>query len=298
MRRAALKHRRTAADRGSAYSTRAIRRSLDALRLRCSRTAFRDSGACGVGPCRIARRSSRRKAARRVNGGPCRPRSICSPAMTGGGERGYARRRGPTERRDPDARPRLQAPVGWKRPAARRVRAIRDRLRELYGPKANDPHGDPIHELVLTILSQNTNDNNRDVAYRGLRDSFGDWDAVRDAPTSEVIEAIRPGGLANTKAPRIQEVLRELGPDPDLDWLETRAAAGRDRLPHGVAGRRAQDGRLRDDLRLRPPRDPGRHARAPRRRPARAVSAGPRARAGARRDARRSPIPPMPTSCT
>ena len=100
------------------------------------------------------------------------------------------------------------------------MRAIGDRLRELYGPRSNDPHGDPIHELVLTILSQNTNDRNRDVAYRGLRESLGGWPAIRDASTAEVIEAIRPGGLANTKGPRIQEVLRMLGPEPDLDWLE------------------------------------------------------------------------------
>jgi endonuclease-3 len=143
--------------------------------------------------------------------------------MAGGGSREYARGRatlGDGTGPDPDRRPRFPIPKGWKRPAAKRVRAIRDRLRAMYGPKPNDPHGDPIHELVLTILSQNTNDNNRDVAYRGLREAFGDWEAVRDAPTEDVIEAIRPGGLGNTKAPRIQEVLRELGPDPDLHWLE------------------------------------------------------------------------------
>jgi endonuclease III len=149
--------------------------------------------------------------------------------MSGGGERGYARRRdrGAGNGSDPDRRPRFPVPKGWKRPSARRVRAIRDRLRELYGAKANEPHGDPIHELVLTILSQNTNDNNRDVAYRGLREAFEDWGDVRDAPTDAVIDAIRPGGLANTKAPRIQAVLTELGPDPDLDWLEG--------VPRGVA---------------------------------------------------------------
>ena len=99
------------------------------------------------------------------------------------------------------------------------MRAIRDRLREMYGSRRNDPHDDPVHELVLTILSQNTSDGNRDVAYGRLRDRFDDWRAIRDAPPAAVIEAIRPGGLANTKAPRIQEVLAELGPEPDLDWL-------------------------------------------------------------------------------
>jgi endonuclease-3 len=83
----------------------------------------------------------------------------------------------------------------------------------------NRPHRDPVHELVLTVLSQNTNDTNRDVAYERLRERYGSWEEVRDAPTEELEEAIRPGGLAPTKAPRIQAVLRELNGD-DLAWLE------------------------------------------------------------------------------
>jgi endonuclease III len=70
------------------------------------------------------------------------------------------------------------------------------------------------------VLSQNTNDTNRDVAYERLRERFPTWEEVRDAPVEEVIEAIRPGGLANTKGPRIQEILRNLGDHPDLDWLK------------------------------------------------------------------------------
>ena len=112
--------------------------------------------------------------------------------------------------------------TSWRRPAKRRVRAIRDRLRELYGRPVNNPHGHPIAELVRTILSQNTNDRNRDVAYERLREALPTWVDVRDAPVEEVEEAIRPGGLAPSKAPRIQQVLREL-PDaegePTLDWL-------------------------------------------------------------------------------
>lgn len=88
----------------------------------------------------------------------------------------------------------------------------------MYGVPVNRPHQDPVHELVLTILSQNTSDTNRDVAYAGLRAAFADWEAVRDAPAAALEEAIRPGGLAPTKAPRIQAVLRELG-EIDLDWL-------------------------------------------------------------------------------
>lgn len=111
------------------------------------------------------------------------------------------------------------AAAGWRRPRRERVRAIRDRLRELYGRKRNSPHGDPVAELVRTILSQNTNDTNRDVAYERLRARFPTWEEVRDAPLAGVMEAIRPGGLADTKAPRIQEALRRIGDPPDLDWL-------------------------------------------------------------------------------
>jgi endonuclease III len=108
----------------------------------------------------------------------------------------------------------------WRRPPARLVAAIRDRLRELYGTPIQEPHGHPIAELVRTILSQNTNDRNRDVAYHRLRERFPTWEAVRDAPREEVIEAIRPGGLSETKGPRIQAILSSLDEHPDLDWLE------------------------------------------------------------------------------
>jgi endonuclease III len=113
----------------------------------------------------------------------------------------------------------LKSPETWRRPSKRRVRAIRDRLREMYGRPRNHPHGDPVGELVRTVLSQNTNDRNRDVAYGRLRERFPSWEAVRDAPPAEVIEAIRPGGLAQQKGPRIQEILRRIGDTIDLDWL-------------------------------------------------------------------------------
>jgi len=108
----------------------------------------------------------------------------------------------------------------WKRPERRRVRAIVHRLRETYGRPILRPHGAPIDELILTVLSQNTNDRNRDVAYARLRERFGSWAEVRDASAVEVEDAIRPGGLAPTKTVRIQEILREIG-DDDLSWLET-----------------------------------------------------------------------------
>jgi endonuclease-3 len=120
--------------------------------------------------------------------------------------------------------------TAWKRPRRARVLAIRNRLRELYGRPVNRPHGHPIAELVRTILSQNTNDRNRDVAYERLRAALPTWAEVRDAPVSAVEAAIKPGGLSVTKAPRIQQAL-ELLPvepgsgEPTLDWL---AEADRD----------------------------------------------------------------------
>jgi endonuclease III len=80
----------------------------------------------------------------------------------------------------------------------------------------------PLDELVSTILSQNTNDRNRDVAFQRLKAHFATWEAVRDADEMEVIESIRPAGLANQKGPRIQEVLRSITAERgtlDLNFL-------------------------------------------------------------------------------
>ncbi len=88
--------------------------------------------------------------------------------------------------------------------------AIHRRLLEFYGhPEWRDPMP-PLDELVCTILSQNTNDTNRDKAYRALRERYPTWEAVRDAPEAEVIQTIRVAGLANQKGPRIQNVLRQI----------------------------------------------------------------------------------------
>lgn len=67
-----------------------------------------------------------------------------------------------------------------------------------------------IDELVSTILSQNTNDINRDRGFNALRAKFSTWEQVRDAPANEVIDAIRPAGLANQKGPRMQQVLKAI----------------------------------------------------------------------------------------
>ena len=94
--------------------------------------------------------------------------------------------------------------AAWTPPTRRRVRAVRDRLRAVYGIPRMAPHGDALAELVLTVLSQSTNDRNRDVAYLRLRARLATWEAVRDAPLGEVEEAIRPGGISKVKSRRIQ----------------------------------------------------------------------------------------------
>ncbi|MCS7282946.1 MAG: histidine phosphatase family protein [Anaerolineae bacterium] len=86
---------------------------------------------------------------------------------------------------------------------------IHQRLLSVYGDPPR-PERDPLAILVSTILSQNTNDTNRDRAYERMRARFPTWEAVRDAPLEDLIEAIRPAGLAPTKAPRIQEALRRI----------------------------------------------------------------------------------------
>jgi endonuclease III len=109
----------------------------------------------------------------------------------------------------------------WTPPTRRRVLALRDRLRLIYGRPAAPPHGQPLEELILTVLSQSTNDRNRDVAYLRLRQRFPSWSAVRDAPNDEIEAAIRPGGISKVKSQRIQDILRALDDPPSLDHLAT-----------------------------------------------------------------------------
>ncbi len=91
-----------------------------------------------------------------------------------------------------------------------RLKAIEPILDEVYGPRQLNPDRDPVSTLVSTILSQNTSDTNTARALRSLRDRFSTWDDVVEANPEDVIEAIRSGGLANRKGPRIQAALEEL----------------------------------------------------------------------------------------
>ncbi|MGC8873308.1 MAG: endonuclease III domain-containing protein [Chloroflexia bacterium] len=103
-----------------------------------------------------------------------------------------------------------------------RALLVHHRLVARYGERPSRTRLDPVGELVSTILSQNTNDRNRDRAFARLRERFPTWEAVRDAPVKEVEEAIRPAGLARLKAPRIQAALRRITRergDLQLDFL-------------------------------------------------------------------------------
>jgi endonuclease-3 len=97
------------------------------------------------------------------------------------------------------------------------------RLMDFYGQPIWRNPLPPVDELVSTILSQNTNDTNRDRAFESLRLRFPTWEDVRDADPASVVAAIRPAGLANQKGPRIQQVLREITSERgslDLDFLK------------------------------------------------------------------------------
>lgn len=105
--------------------------------------------------------------------------------------------------------------AGGRALLGRRIRAVVARLTRAYGPRqwqASVTEG-PVEELVLTILSQNTNDTNSGAAYEELTRRFGTWDEVADAPAERVADAIRTGGLADQKSATIQRALRQIRHD-------------------------------------------------------------------------------------
>jgi endonuclease III len=96
------------------------------------------------------------------------------------------------------------------------------RLRPRYGDLPWRPHHDPISELVLTILSQHTNDTLSGKAFARLLERFPSWRAIADAPADQIEDAIRDGGLARQKAPRIKAVLERIATERgafDLGFL-------------------------------------------------------------------------------
>jgi endonuclease-3 len=92
----------------------------------------------------------------------------------------------------------------------RRIIDAHHRLVQQYGEPKRRSRRDALSQLIATILSQNTTDVNTDRAYANLRAQFPTWEAVRDAPPRAIVRAIHSAGLGNTKAPRIQTILRQL----------------------------------------------------------------------------------------
>ena len=99
---------------------------------------------------------------------------------------------------------------------------VQERLRHRFGTPTWHVKLPAVDELVCTILSQNTNDINRDKAFQALKERYPDWEAVRDADPAELQSVIRIAGLANQKGPNIQAALRDITEERgkiDLDWL-------------------------------------------------------------------------------
>jgi endonuclease-3 len=100
------------------------------------------------------------------------------------------------------------------------------RLEKAYGRPRNTNRRAPLDELILTVLSQNTNDRNRDRAYHALRQRFPRWEDVLAATDIQVARTIREGGLANQKAARIRLILQQIQEEHgelDLEFLRRRS---------------------------------------------------------------------------
>lgn len=104
----------------------------------------------------------------------------------------------------------------------KRAIAVHEKLLQAFGEPIWRNPLPAIDELVSTILSQNTNDVNRDRGFNALRAKLPTWEQVRDADPEVVIDAIKVAGLANQKGPRIQQVLRAITTERgslNLDFL-------------------------------------------------------------------------------
>ena len=103
---------------------------------------------------------------------------------------------------------------------------VADALTAVYGSPDWSRGQDGMDELISCILSQSTNDTNRDRAFARLKAAFADWEAVRYAQLDALVEAIRPAGLANQKAPRIQDALAVIFAEAgeySIDFLNERS---------------------------------------------------------------------------
>lgn len=172
-----------------------------------------ERGEAGVrGPIGWARLDPATKTSQSEPGLPGGPARSPRPAHDHAGARGGG---SPVPRR----------PQRGRAPSAETVREIYRRLKRALGPLDPPRRLDPIEELVLTVLSQNTSDVNRDRAFEAMRSAYPSWEALAGAHERELAAAIRPGGLSNVKAPRILSILAEIrdreGGVLDLSWMRS-----------------------------------------------------------------------------
>lgn len=96
-------------------------------------------------------------------------------------------------------------------------------LVEAYGDRKWKRRAEPIDELIMTMLSQRTNDLNRDKAFERLKEKFPSWEQILKAKVSSIESAIKPAGLSKQKAPRIKAILQRIaeanGGNLSLDFL-------------------------------------------------------------------------------
>ena len=90
------------------------------------------------------------------------------------------------------------------------ITEIIDLLAKEYGTITWRSRTDPLSELIMTILSQNTSDLNSRRAFESLLTRFGSWEAVAEGGVEDIAEAIKIGGLAQVKAPRIKQILEQI----------------------------------------------------------------------------------------
>ena len=93
---------------------------------------------------------------------------------------------------------------------SKQIRTIEKLLEKEYGKKVLRPSYDPLSELIATILSQNTSDNNSHRAYRNLKQDFKSWEELRKAPLRKIVQSIKVGGLEKIKAERIKNILNQI----------------------------------------------------------------------------------------
>ncbi len=98
-----------------------------------------------------------------------------------------------------------------KRSIVEKTKRIDGILADTHGGKKQVNFRDPTEELILTVLSQNTNDTNRDRAFVSLKKKYPNWRDVAGARPAGIARAIKAGGLANIKSKRIIKILKQIG---------------------------------------------------------------------------------------